>query len=460
MNAIELDVILPEDERYETCRRAAIWNGRVPEARPAAIVFAHNDDEIAAALELAKEKGLRVSVRSGGHNFVGNSIRDGGLLLDLSRMTAVQIDAEARTAIVEPAADNEAFIAELEPLGLTFSVGHCPSVCLGGFLLGGGLGFNTGAWGYANESVIGIDVITADGRRVHASETENSDLFWAARGSGPGFFGVVTRFHLRLGTHPRGLWSDSLVLPLSMLDEVATWLDETTPLLDPRIEPMGWIGFLDGHEVGAEAGGTHSAERVVLLNSLIYADSDEEAQELLKPLLEAPFADRMISRTTVKTSFTELFDFQRVLYHHGRRYAVDCHWTDTPPAEQPLAELVAAMESAPSTRTHVLWQLPFGNYRKEQPDMAASILGRYFVSIYAVWEDPEADEANIGWLRETLAPFEEISTGHYAGDVDLTARPTRPARTLSDERWQRYLALKSEWDPENLFQRHLNAPEA
>jgi hypothetical protein len=453
-----LDVILPDDPRYEPCRRDAIWNGRVPEARPAGIVFARTDEEIIAALRFARERGLRVSVRSGGHNFVGNSIRDGGLLLDLSRMTGVQIDANAMTAIVEPAADNEAFIAQLEPLGLTFSVGHCPSVCLGGFLLGGGLGFNTGAWGYANESVLGMDVITADGRKLHASAVENADLFWAARGSGPGFFGVVTRFYLRLGKHPEGLWSDSITLPLRMLERVATWLDEITPRLDPRVEPMGWIGFLDGHEVGASGSESHSAERVLLLNSLIYADSDDEGQQLLAPLRELPFADEVISRTTVKTSFTELFDFQRVLYQRGRRYAVDCHWTDTPPQEQPLSRLIDAMERSPSTRTHVLWQLPFGNYTRQQPEMAASILGRYFVSIYAVWEESADDDANIGWLRDALAPFEEISTGHYAGDVDLTARESRPARTLSDERWKRYLALKSLWDPEDLFQRHLNAP--
>lgn len=452
-----LDVIARGDARYEAARRNAVWNGRVPDRYPDAIVFAHDEDEVVAALRLARRERWRVCVRSGGHNFVGNAIRDGGLLLDLSRMTRITIDSTARTATVEPAADNEAFIAALEPLGLTFSVGHCPSVCLGGFLLGGGLGFNTGEWGYANESVIGIDVVTADGRRVHASESENPDLFWAARGSGPGFFGVVTRFHLRLGDHPNGLWSDSIVLPLSMLHEVTTWLDEVTPDLDPRIEPMGWIGTLDGHEIGAGDASGHSAEPVLLLNSLIYAGSDEEAQQLLAPLAHPPFADRVRSRTTVKTSFTELFDFQRVLYQHGRRYAVDCHWTDSPPAKQPLAELVAAMQAAPSARTHVLWQLPFGNYRRQQPDMAASILGRYFVSIYAVWEDPADDAANLNWLRATLGAFDDISTGHYAGDVDLTAAPTRPERTLSAQRWARYLRIREQWDPEDRFQRHLSA---
>jgi hypothetical protein len=450
-----LQVLLPHHPGYEAVRVDAIWNGRVPDRFPAAIAIARSEDDVVSALRLAREKGWKVGIRSGGHNFVGNAIREGGLLLDLSRLDGIEIDASTATATVGPGADNELLIAAAEPLGLTFSVGHCPSVCLGGFLLGGGLGFNTGEWGYANESVVAIDVILADGSRIRASESEHPGLFWAARGSGPGFFGVVTRFHLKLRPHPQGLWSDSIVLPLSMLDTVAEWLDRITPDLDPRIEPMGWLGTLGGHEIGSGEEAAGDGQRVMLLNSLVYASSDQEAARIMEPLANPPFKDAILSRTTVKTSFAELFDFQRHLYGKGRRYAVDCHWTDAPPAGQPLASLVAAMERAPSARTHVLWQLPFGNYRGTQPDMAASILGRYFVSVYAVWEDPRADRENIEWLRSTLEPFEEISTGHYAGDVDLTARPDRAQRTLDAARWRRYAALQESWDPEGRFESHL-----
>ena len=462
-----LQLIRRGEDGFEEARRDAIWNARVPDRRPAAIALAHNEADVVRALSLARGEGWRVSIRSGGHNFVGNGIRDDGLLLDLSRMRSVRVDPSARVAIVEPGADNERLIERLSAVGLTFSVGHCPSVCMGGFLLGGGLGFNTGEWGYANESLLAIDVVTADGNVIRASETENADLFWAARGSGPGFFGVVVRYHLSLRPHPEGLWSSSVTLPLELLDRAAAWLDEVTPMLDPRVEPMGWIGFLQGHEIGgghqgAGAGQGHGAgqgQRVFLLNTLVYADSDEEAQSLLGPLSRTPFDEHVITRNAVKTSFAELFDFQRVLYKKGRRYAVDCHWTDSPPAEQPLSHLRKQMEAAPSARTHVLWQLPFGNYRKAQPDMAASILGRYFVSVYTVWEDEAEDARNVDWLRATLEPFEPVSTGHYAGDVDLTALPTRAERTLARDRWSRYLAIKRKWDPESLFHLHHGADE-
>ena len=250
-------------------------------------------------------------------------------------------------------------------------------------------------------------------------------------------------------------------MPLELLEQASTWLDDITPSLDARAEPIVWMGFLEGPEIGADSHGDSSSEsrQVFLLNTLVFADTDAEAQRLLEPLLRTPFQDEVIERIAVKTSFKELFDFQRVLYKKGRRYAVDCHWTDTPPAGQPLQHLQRQMQDAPSPRTHVLRQLPFGNYRQAQPDMAASILGRYFVSVYAVWEDEVEDARNIAWLRDTLEPFETMSTGHYAGDVDLTARADRAERTFTGERWSRYLKLKKAWDPDSLFHLHLGPDE-
>jgi hypothetical protein len=306
--------------------------------------------------------------------------------------------------------------------------------------------------------VLGVDVITAAGTLVHADEDENPDLYWAARGGGPGFFGVVVAYHLRLRPHPNGLWSSSTTFPLRLLEPVTSWLDEVTPHLDPRVEPMGWLGRLAGHEIGNVGAGVPTPavdEPVFLLNSLVFADSENEAKAILAPLEKTPFEADVVSRTSVSTTFGELFDFQRHLYRKGRRYAVDCHWTNDPPAAQPMTELAEAMRTAPSARTHALWQLPFGNYRGPQPDMAASVLGRYFVSIYAVWDDPADDDANVRWLRRTLGAFEPISTGHYAGDVDLLATATRAERTLSAPKWVRFCQIRRKWDPDGLFSRHL-----
>jgi FAD/FMN-containing dehydrogenase len=476
----ELRVIERGEGGYEEARRDAVWNARMPGRRPAAIAIATDEADVVAAVGLARERGWRVGIRSGGHNFVGNSVRDGGLLLDISRLDAVTVDAAARTATAQPGIKGEQLLAQLRAEGLAFGVGHCPSVAIGGFALGGGMGFNTGAWGYGAQQVTAVDVVLADGRQVRADATNEPDLFWAARGGGPGFFGVVTRFHLALQPDPAGLMSSSYAFPLELLEEVTTWLDEITPQLDPCVEPMGWIGRLQGHEIGtadgahgagaaaaihgtaaaaasAASGGTSDSadDRVLLLNALVFGATPEQSRAALEPLERGPFNDRALRRVVVDTSFPELFDFQNLLYQRGLRYAVDCLWTDTPPREQPLAFVREQMRSAPSGRTHALWQLPFGNHRGPMPEMAATALGRYFVSFYAVWEDESDDERNIAWLRETMDGLTPISTGHYAGDVDLLAAPTRATGTLSPAHWAHLQQLRAHYDPAGLFHPHL-----
>jgi FAD/FMN-containing dehydrogenase len=435
---------------YEEARDDVVWNGRTPGRRPDAIVLATGPEDVQAGVRIARERGWRVAVRSGGHNFVGVSLRDDGLLIDLSRMRKLTVDLASRTATAEPGARTEEALEQWRAHGLAFGVGHCPTVGLGGFLLGGGMGFNTGAWGFGAEQVSAVDVVRADGELVRASNEEYPDLFWAARGAGPGFFGVIVRYHLVLQPDPAGLTSHSYTYPLGALEEVVSRLDEVTDQLDPAVEPMGWIGKTHGHDGEPDP----ESDRVFLLNALAYLDTPERSLEALAPLREGPLEDLAVERTVATASFKDLFDFQRLLYRRAR-YAVDCIWTDEPPATQPLADLRDQMNAAAGDRTHALWQLPFGNYRGSREDMAAGDLGRYYLALYSAWEHEDEDAENIAWLRRTMQPWEPASTGHYAGDVDLLATGTRSARTLSPAKWARLQELRAVHDPDGVFHHHL-----
>jgi FAD/FMN-containing dehydrogenase len=456
-----LQIVELGDAAFEEARRQIVWNGRQPERRPAVIARVDDVDDVRDALALAAERNLKVSIRSGGHNFVGASLRDGGLVIDLARLDAIHVDAAARRAVAGPGCKGEDLLGRLREHGLAFGVGHCPSVAIGGFLLGGGMGFNPGAWGYGCMSVAGVDVLMADGRALHASAEENADLFWAARGGGPGFFGVVTAFHLDLAADPAALASSTYIYPLDALDGLTGWLDDVAAELDPIVEPMLWIGNLEGHNVGDLHGaGNHGAgvndERVVLLNAVAFADSAERARRALAPLESCPLNARALSRDVARPcTFTDLFDFQRVLYPRGLRYAVDCQWTDAPPSRQPLGELARHLRDAPSPRTHALWQMPFANHQGALPDMALTHLGRYFVSFYTVWDAEVDDARNERWLRHATRLLDPISTGHYAGDVDLLASPTRARRTLGHEHWERFQELRRVYDPDGRFHGHL-----
>ncbi|MCW2982950.1 MAG: linked oxidase protein, partial [Conexibacter sp.] len=337
-----LTLIASGDAGFEDARTDLVWNGRNPARRPAVIARVEEPADVVAALALARERGLRVAVRSGGHNFVGASLRAGGMTIDVRALDDVTVDGAARRAVAGPGVQSEALLARVREHGLAFGVGHCPSVAIGGFLLGGGMGFNPGAWGYGCLSVAAIDVVTADGELRHATAHTDPDLFWAARGGGPGFFGVVTAYHLDLHPDPAALAASTYIYPLDALEALAGWLDEHAAALDPIVEAMLWVGNLEGHTVGdlhdaADHGVAGAQDRVVMLNAVAFAETAAHARTALGALEACPVNGRALSADVARAcTFTDLFDFQRVLYPKGLRYAVDCQWTDAPAARQPL----------------------------------------------------------------------------------------------------------------------------
>ncbi|MGW4800800.1 FAD-binding oxidoreductase, partial [Nonomuraea sp. NPDC004297] len=208
---------------YEALRAAMVWNGLKPERFPDVIVQAASERDVRTAVRFARSAGLRVAVRSGGHNWVGSSVRDGGLLIDLSRLDACAVDTASATASAQPAVRGRELAAALAGHGLAFPFGHCGSVAIGGYLLSGGLGWNPGVWGPACLSVAEIEAVTASGEVVRCGEDENADLFWAARGAGPGFFAIVTRFRLRLSRLPVAITTSAYAFPLPDVADVTSW---------------------------------------------------------------------------------------------------------------------------------------------------------------------------------------------------------------------------------------------
>src|SRR5215216_4782995 len=221
---MSVDIVWRNDTGYEQARRSAVSNGRKPDRFPDVIVRARTDDDVVAAIKLAKKYGLKIGIRSGGHSWAASFLRDGGMLLDLSQMKGFSVDVSARTATVQPALKGADLNRALLRDRLFFPSGHCMGVSLGGFLLQGGFGWNSRLWGPACCSILGMDIVTADGELVQASESQNADLFWAARGSGPGFFGVVTRFHLSLQTRPQTIMKSDYVYPIEVLEDVLFWI--------------------------------------------------------------------------------------------------------------------------------------------------------------------------------------------------------------------------------------------
>lgn len=255
---------------YEAARRGTVWHRRVPDRYPEVIVQAVSADDIVSAIRYATVNGHKVSVVSGGHSFAASHLRDGAVLLDVSRIDHASIDADKGRAVVGPGKGGSVLMAELEAQGLFFPGGHCRGVCLGGYLLQGGYGWNSRIYGPACESVIGLDVITADGAQIHCDADNHADLYWAARGAGPGFFGVVTSFYLKLYPRPATCGTSVYVYPFDLADEVFTWARAVSAEVDPRVELQA-LASRGEPSMGIDV-------PVISLASPAFADSPEEAE--------------------------------------------------------------------------------------------------------------------------------------------------------------------------------------
>ena len=199
-------VVQKQDEDYEIWRQSMVWHMSKPKRYPDLIVQAKSEQDIVGAVKYAAANRLKVAVRSGGHNSNGSCLRDGGLLIDVSAMKEIKIDKDRQVASIQTGVRSLDLVQAARAQGLSFPVPHCPSVGLGGFTMGGGMGWN---WaqrgGMSVHSIVGAEIITADGRKLRATAKQNPDLYWAVRGVGPGFFGVVSRLDLQLYPVPKSI---------------------------------------------------------------------------------------------------------------------------------------------------------------------------------------------------------------------------------------------------------------
>ena len=209
-------VALAGEDGYETAR--TIWNATV-DRRPGLVVRCLGAADVIEAVKLARDHKLLVAVRGGGHNIAGNAVCDGGLLIDLSPMKSVRVDPAARTARVEPGATLADFDKEAQSFALATPLGINSTTGVAGLTLGGGFGWTTRKLGLTIDNLLSADVVTAEGKLVRASDSENQDLFWALRGGG-GNFGVVTSFEFRLHQIGPEVLSGLIVHPLEKAGEL------------------------------------------------------------------------------------------------------------------------------------------------------------------------------------------------------------------------------------------------
>ncbi|MGO9693821.1 MAG: FAD-binding oxidoreductase [Mycobacterium sp.] len=429
------------DDEYEAARRGTVWHQRVPERYPELIVQAVDANDIIAGIRYAKANGHKVSIVSGGHSFAASHLRNGSVLLDVSRLDHADIDAAKGVAVVGPGRGGSLLMADLEAQNLFFPGGHCKGVCLGGYLLQGGYGWNSRVYGPACESVLALDVITADGEQIHCNENNHADLYWTARGAGPGFFGVVTSFYLRLYPRPAVCGTSVYVYPFDLADEVYTWARDVGAEVDPRVELQA-VASHGEPNMGID-------QPVISFASPAFADSEAEAEKALALFGTCPVADRAIIKIPYMPSdLPGWYDVAMSHYLSDHHYAVDNMWTSAS-AEDLLPGIRTILATMPPHPSHFLW-LNWGPCPPRQ-DMAYSIEADIYLALYGSWKDPKdpGDNAKYAdWARSNMEAMSHLANGIQLADENLGQRP---ARFASDEAMAKLDRVRAEYDPEGLF---------
>lgn len=410
----------------------------MPDRFPGVVVQAADAAEVVAAIKYAKVNGLQVGVRSGGHSWSGSHVRDGGMLLDVSRLDSCSVDAERMVAVVGPGKGGSVLAADLEAQGLFFPVGHCRGVRIGGYLLQGGYGWNSRVLGPACESVLGLEVVTADGEQIYCDADHHPDLYWAARGSGPGFFGVVTAFHLRLYPRPAVCGNSLYVYPIDCADEVYTWARNISAEVDRRVE----MQIVASREVP----GAGLKDPGIVIASPVFADSEDEARQALALLGTCPVIDKaLINVPFTATNLATWFDAVMTNYPTGHRYTADNMWTSASAADllPGVRQIIATLPPHPS---HFLW-LNWGPSPARQ-DMAYSLEDDIYLALYTVWNDPADDEKYSDWARSNMAAMAPLATGIQLADENLGLRP---APFATDSAMVRLDKVRQQYDPQHRF---------
>ena len=438
-NGFAGEIVRPDDPGYDAAR--AVWNSMI-DRRPAVIVRPTGTDDVVAALRFAREQDLIVAVRCGGHSIPGFSTCDDGIVIDLSQMRGVDVDPERRTARVR----GGSLLAELDDAaqahGLVCPVGVVSHTGVAGLTLGGGMGRLQRKLGLTIDSLLAVELVTADGRVVRASEDENPELFWGMRGAGANF-GVVTSFEFLL--HPLdGTVTHGMVThPIERAEELAERYRE---LVEEGPDEL-WTSF--GMGIGADDRGPTASVSVLHSGSPAAAERDLAGLRALNDPLE----DSVESKPYLATQ--RLFDAPM---EWGLRFSMKSSFLASLPDDLVLdwADQVSRIPDGAEGGFSVwAWGGAIATVSEED----TAFTGRdaaYWAGAEVAWNDGALDDACRSWARaavDTAAPH--ASVGRYVNDVTEVGRDV--ARMIyGDAKYERLVALKREWDPDNVFRLNQN----
>lgn len=432
-------VLAPGDDGYEAARR--IWNGMI-DRRPAVIARCAGVADVMAAVRFAREEGLPVAVRGGGHGVAGRAVCDDGIVIDLSPMKGIWVDPAARTARAQAGVLWGEFDRETQAFGLATTGGVVSTTGIAGLTLAGGFGWLMRAFGLTIDNLRAVDLVTADGELLRASEREHPDLFWGIRGAGANF-GVVTSFEYQLHRLGPTVIGGMVLHPFEQAGSVLRFYREFTA--DAPDELTTYAGLLTTPD------GVKVAGIVVC-----YAGSLEAGEAAVRPIRSfgTPVADLIgpIPYVAQQTLFTEAWPAGRHYYEKS------CFLRDL--GDAAIDMLVDGFARVPSPLSMVIIEQHGGAIRRVPEDGTAfpHRAPEYNLILPASWTDPADTAVNVQWTRELYTAMQPFATEgyyiNYMADIESEER----ARAAYGGNYARLAALKATYDPANLFRLNHNIP--
>ena len=441
-SSIKGQVILPGDAEYDGAR--TVFYGGF-DRRPAMIVKVADTADVARVIALARETGLELAVRSGGHSNAGYSVTDGGILLDLSNRRALNIDVEGRTAWVEPGLTAGEYTTAAYAHGLVTGFGDTGSVGIGGLTLGGGVGYLVRKFGLTIDDLLAADVMTADGELLHVNSESHPDLFWAIRGGG-GNFGVVTRFHFRL--HPiDSVVGGMLFLPATP-EVIASFIAEAESAPEElsiiaNVMPAPPMPFLPADYHG----------KLLIMAMLVYVGEVESGERAIAPFraLATPIVDMV-----KPMSYPEIYPPEEGTYHPiavGRTMFLDK--IDRSVAETMLHYLPTSTGTMAVAQLRVL-----GGAMARVPADATAFAhrsSRIMVNVAALYEQLDEKATHEAWVEDFAAALQQGDQGAYVNFLSNEGE-ARVRAAYPGGAWDRLRAIKARYDPDNIFHLNQNIP--
>ncbi|KAK1690029.1 hypothetical protein BDP55DRAFT_691419 [Colletotrichum godetiae] len=446
--------------RYEEFRKS-YFNREETGRYPTEIHVANTSQDIVEALRKARELKVSVGVRSGGHLPSKPSLVHNGILIDVSNINHdVQYDPATEEVEMGPGVRVYEAWKATDAVGRFFPFGHAPDVALGGFCLAGGQGLFMRAWGATiTEWIVRLEIIVPNGRVLIASRTENADLFWAARGGGQAFFGVVTRIWSRTIPKKRLFWRSTTFTVSDKFEDLLTFAFKRNDAM-PRNFTESAICVLHPELFDSEAREVvpKTSPLVMAINVCAYADTLVEATAMLEVWDGVPGSIKDClteTKPTTEASWEEFFELQRQINPESS----DQNWGINSILNDPSVPLPKLIEAIKPAMCDLPTKSSFGciyicdTIRPDEKDAVFSIPQQYYISTFSGWKDPALVPRVRETMRTSYKKAEAVACGIYSADFDQSKNSLHSPeiKVWTDSARARFMEIRRRWDPDGLF---------